>query len=645
TDVELRGLTLTGAGVIARGASTLRLTSLHVDHTVDQGVRALGPGASLLTNEVWIDGTQGARDVFGLSVHTGGRGVVARTAVRAVTGAGIGVLGGAVNLVESSVTATTSIAGSPADDGRALSITGGGTVQAMRVAVDGNIGGVQIDGAGSGLTWTDGVLRGSDASGRTVCDRALVVGHGGRATLTQVFLADAMSSAVVVDGAGSVVDLHDSVLRHFGPAVDAGQAATYVLLASAGGAIHAQGVRLEDAMNGQFVFATAGGSVDLTHCTLASPNAIPGTLVTGALVSGGTFSAAASVFDASLTLSMYCTSPGSRATVTDSVLGATAVFAEGAQASIATSTFAGASGEAVMLSDPGTFAEVTGSLITRTRGQAGHASVGIYASAGAHLSGRRLLLSHNDNYGVLVSGQGTELSLSDSAIIDTLEATVGAGSAASASDGATLHLERVWIDGAHTAGLFAISGTTTIDATDLLVTNTAPGSLGLGAGVQIGEGGTLTGTRLAVRGGVGAGIEALSVTTLGGVPASIHLDHAFVRGVRSGPVQYDGQTHQGTGAPVSYALHVGQQGQLDAMRTTIEACGYGVAAGPGAIRLTDGVITGQLDAAGVEIGGGMVSLLRVSVSANARNEVLHRDDLPAGSSLPPPSPVCPPGGC
>ena len=122
----------------------------------------------------------------------------------------------------------------------------------------------------------------------------------------------------------------------------------------------------------------------------------------------------------------------------------------------------------------------------------------------------------------------------------------------------------------------------------------------------------------------------------------------FIRGVTPSPVMLTvdslGHVHAG-GAPVAYGLHAGRGCSVTATQFVLANGGYGFAnAHEGMLALRDGVVTGQLDAAGASEGSGVLSD-NVRYVDNARDTSVINTGLPEATSLEPPTPVCPVDGC
>jgi hypothetical protein len=87
-------------------------------------------------------------------------------------------------------------------------------------------------------------------------------------------------------------------------------------------------------------------------------------------------------------------------------------------------------------------------------------------------------------------------------------------------------------------------------------------------------------------------------------------------------------------------LHAGLECTLEATRALLLSGGYGVYAAGGRVELHTTLIGEQADAAGARDSSGEIEQDAVHFSGNALDEIVVRDDLPAGAALPAPTPVC-----
>ena len=129
---------------------------------------------------------------------------------------------------------------------------------------------------------------------------------------------------------------------------------------------------------------------------------------------------------------------------------------------------------------------------------------GLIAFAGAEVSVARVVATGNHALGLGVEDEGSRLTLSDAAILDTQPqpANMTLGRGLNAGQGGELRGERLLLDRNHEVGLFVGNPGSTAHLTDVTIRRTLPsaGRGALGTGAVVTQGGEMFGERLLVQG-------------------------------------------------------------------------------------------------------------------------------------------------
>jgi hypothetical protein len=292
----------------------------------------------------------------------------------------------------------------------------------------------------------------------------------------------------------------------------------------------------------------------------------------------------------------------------------------------------------VVAADANTFVSLADAVVqaTRPRGVSAHGD-GIEALGRARLDAVRVLVTDNHEAGVVASGPGTTIALTDVAVQRTRarpnDGLFGRGLAV--QNGARLDATRALVADNRELGAGALNAESAVALTDVLVVDVAPSARGFGGGAMAFGGARLALARVAVTGVSGVGTAAVPFDDArNGRVADARLDgrDVFVRGVRSSTIRFDdtGSTSVPTGRLVAYGLHAGRGCGLALAQAVVTAGGFGFfTASDATFALRTGVVTGQLDAFGASnTAPDAVVLTGVARFGNAVNDVLRGLDLP-----------------
>jgi hypothetical protein len=272
---------------------------------------------------------------------------------------------------------------------------------------------------------------------------------------------------------------------------------------------------------------------------------------------------------------------------------------------------------------------------------------GLDVAAGAGATVARTRFERLGYYGVQVHGAGSVAELADVLVRDVGAGLAIGGSAVIARDAGRLRGAGVVVHRAAGRGVLASRGGTA-ELTDAVIADVgtvADGVLGYGVCVTANSAAALE--RVAV-----VRVAGLALGAIGLVEGSARLSvlDAYVAGVSSARVAFDpdsGVIDPGA-APVAYAVHATGGSEVRASRFVIANGGYGFSNLGGALALTDGVVTAQLDAAGAvhaDADRAQTSLVRVTLAGNTRDGVVRDATLPAAASLAVPTQPCVAAAC
>ncbi len=653
--LELRGVSLTGGngGFVYRGAR-LTLRSVRIDSVVARGITAAGRGTALVVSDVVVARTRAVSGALGRGIEASTGAAVTGTRVLVADNSEIGLLatgaGTSIALADVVVRGTMPTAGGAG--GHGVQANSGAAIACTRVLLADNrdVGG-SAHGAGTTLALTDAVVRGTLPRGDGASGQGLHATVGGAITCTRMLVTDNHDIGAFADGAGTTLALTDTVVRGTLP--------------------------LGDGTSGRGVHADTGASVTCTRVIVADNHEVgvlaggAGTVLglTDAIVrgtrprtdgegghgvqahSGAAVTCARVLVADNREAGAVAGGAGTTLSLTDAVVRRTLLNGGGRPGqSIAAQSGAAVTCERVLVTDghgSGVIALGTDTTLALTdvaiRGSLGR---GVEANSGASVTCRRALVADNHDQGVIAVGVGTTLALSESVVRGTMpngDGTFGHG--VEAATGASVTCTRVLVADNYEVGIVAGHSGAIVTLRDVIVDGVrASASRGLGEGVLGVAGGVIDARRLAIQGVTSAAIGTIAqVGATAGNGSSLAATDVFVRGVRSGTIQFDATTAMPTGRAVAYGLYVGDACTISATNVLLDTGGYGFLNVGGRLALHVGVITGQLDAAGARyraVTPMQLVLDGVSRFGNATSDIVVDDSLPQASVIEPPSAVC-----
>lgn len=686
--LDLRDVTVTGSGRggAVGGGATMRWTRVVAIDNRAHGVVAGGAGTTLALRDSAVRGTQptdatpaargitvqgGARvDARGVSVRQNvGGGVEARGAGTTVTLHGCRVQG-----------QRTTVAGT---GGFGLAVGNHASLSAERVVVEGNVGGVTAS-EGASLRIGGSLVRNSVGSGVAAMDdetRATLVGSvvqgttgtgghgfgvgvyataGAHVSLAGVQLVENSAVSVAGDGGGTEVTLSGCVVQG-----DGVTSPGHGVEALGGARLHVDGSVFARNVEGSAIASDVGTQVTLDGCVVRDTAAYMGRASGVHAKDGAAVSIARSRVTGNRRAGVYAIGTQTEVTVQDSVVEETTpasadgyahglVAANGAtlratRMLVMANQYAG-----VGATDPDTHLELTDSVVRGTSlrpidaGSPRGAAWGVLAQNRAALAATRVTLADHERVGLVVDGEGTDVTLRRSVVrgrvdrgADSLGVAVGNGAQVhasgvviedSASSGLFTYSPRthVWlfesairrtrpspsnafgfgaqitsssalsaravlVQDAYEAGLVAFDASTRIDGADVLVTGVAPNGRYLGVGVFAIARGAIMLNRLAVTRVNGAALVAAPYRepTRLWDRSSVHIEDLYVRDVARNNVvlqRYDGRPDD-FGTFVSWGLHAGADCTVEATRAVVVGADVGLLNHHGAVRVDNGLFS------------------------------------------------------
>jgi hypothetical protein len=611
TGVELRGLTVRGGtvGVHAVGGAQLALRGLVVRESTDSAVAASGAGTRVTARDVVVtDRLAGSSGLAsrGLEVFDGAAFDGARIAVVRRRRVGVVVDGAETTVVLADAVVRDTQLRDDGGGGTGLLALNGGRLAATRVLVaDNHSGGAIASGAGSALELTDAIVRGTAWEQSGQFGYALEAVAAGRVSATRAFVGGNHGIGALADGDGSALVLTDAIVEATAPGADRERGVG--ILASGGSRVEATRVRVAANRLGG-VLATTGARVALADAVVRDTAADDHRFGAGI----GAFDGAQIEVD--------------RVLVTDNAVVGAGVSGDGARLALR---------DAIVRS-------------TQPLGD-GLLGYGFAAQAGGHLEAARVLAADNQMIGVQVLNPGSEVRLTDSALVATRPTMALLGRGVVVSGGGAFTTSGTLIADHHESGVIVFDPGSSAVLTDSIISGVAPSAQGFGVGAIAFGAASLALDRVAVTRVHGVGVAAVPDDAADGTRvtgASVTGIDLYFRDVRSSTIRFADVAGQPrpTGRLVAYGLHVGDGCTLDARRAVAWTGGYGFFAAAGsAFAWRTGVITGQLDAAGVANGVSSAHpfvLDDVAAFGNATDATLHDLDLPEAGSLAVPTAPC-----
>jgi len=609
TRLDVRGVTVESDshGVFAHDGATVTLRSVRVARATGHGVRAEGAGSRIDVTDSVVSGTRY------LDANSSGWGVVALsggtvTLASAHLGSNHSVEAGAFGSMSALVIEDSLVIGDPTIEAR-YSASGfvaaaGGAIDVRRVLVEGVRGfGILATDRRSQVMLEDVAVANVVPDATRGYGRGVNIQAGAVASLRRVSVERANQAGVFIDGSGARADVDGLLARETQP---------------------------RNGSEGFGMNVQRGAAVIVRHAR----------------------------FEANTDRAVVCTGAATTVQVSDVVvlgtrrrmdgLGGEGISAElGAHVDVTRALLADLHEVGFAAINGGTLLRIEDSIVRDVDSRAnGDLGAGISAVMAASIEARRVIVERATFAGVYAASPDTSLLLEDSVVRETRSRPDGqTGFGLAVTESASLTARRVLIDRAREFGVAAVSPGSAMTLEDAIVLRTEPTIRGYGGGVLVLGGASMRMDRVAIEGCAGAAISSLSLDhpTQGRLAGStLVVREAFVRGVRSQQVRWDLARLAPEGTAVAYGLHVGRDASLDAEGLVVDRGGYGFFVTDGTFVLRRAVITGQLDAA-----GGVRSAEQtrpasddVSYYGNALDSVVVRTELPEGSTLPPPTPVC-----
>ena len=237
-------------------------------------------------------------------------------------------------------------------------------------------------------------------------------------------------------------------------------------------------------------------------------------------------------------------------------------------------------------------------IVDTLGGAAQGAGAGLFARSGAHVTATRTLIARSIGYGVVAGEADTEVSLTESAVLDTAPWREGIGNGVHVRDGARATVTRSLVSGSQLEGVWSVGRDARVTLGDVIVRDTRSDDFGaFGVGVSAAGGGSIGGERVAVETSRAA---ALVAGELDGVGGAVVLRGVFVRGVAAARRE-DGDTAR----VVSYGATVGAEATLDLADFVLDDAAWGFFQHAGTLHLNRGVVSGWRDGVGATSGMGV----------------------------------------
>lgn len=247
---------------------------------------------------------------------------------------------------------------------------------------------------------------------------------------------------------------------------------------------------------------------------------------------------------------------------------------------------------------PGTRLTLTDSVVRNTQMEISNTrGRGVDAQYGATVVIDRSVIANNHEAGVFAFSSGSMVEIRESVLRDTQlapGAPVRSGYGAAVLGGGAISIERSLVMGNRNAGIGAYLPSSRITLQRVLVLNTIEASNGWGIGVGAGDGAEVIADKLGIQDAVAGGVAAMNLTRAP-IP-TITVNDLFVRRVGVGRANVDGGVVETGG----YGLHLDRHSRMTLSRVVVTETPWGIVifGDPlGTITWTDGVLS-LLDHAG-----------------------------------------------
>ncbi len=659
------GNDVAGRGLVVQVGAVARVDGCVIDNNRDYGLAVTAAGSMCTATDVVVRATQARRDGttgVGIVADNGSTLRAVRTLVDGNAAAGVVVRRGASVELQNSMVRDTR--GQP-DGGLGLGIdvnaAGRATVRAT-IVTNNRLFGVSSQGAGSEVTVDDSRVE-HTAAGTSIVTSGLYALGGARLTASRTLVSENTEFGAFADGSGTSLVIREAWVRRTAPTIRTFSGvgiqvqgmAELTLASSVLDGNHAAGVAVTN--------ATAQVSDVIVRNTNANGDGLFGFGLS--VPQGGNVVAERVLFAGNTQAGIVVSGTGAAVVLRDALIRDTRARLDGrAGRGIDVSLVGRLEAERITVVDNldvGVFgggAGVTLSLrdtvVQGTRPPPGVGSGrGMSFRQGAQADLLRVLIRDNTDYGLVVDEASTRVTADDLSIASTRTFRDESGIGAYAANGARLELTRAWISNANESGVAAREQGTHVELRDVLITDVVPSGAGFGSGVllAVGSAGTLDRVGVARVAAAGLAVVAQSDAAVNATRAASHADvhDLFVAGVRSSSLRLDTSQmpYRPAGATVSYGLHVGSGCRATVERAVLLDGGFGFFASGATFTLRHARIARQLDAEGAVSRSSMrdaVVLDDIDGQQNAAG-VRYDAELPEGTALPPPTPVCGGDGC
>jgi len=470
--VDVRGVRVGGGGmgVSATGGARVQLRAVHVDGATQVGLLATGVGTEVTADRVRVAATRAldAQGGPGVAAFAGGRVTVSRASLTGNRFVSAVAHGRGTTLAMNDSVVRGTLAGAGGLAGFGLTSDSGATLIAARVLIaDNREAGAFAQAADTRLELSDSVVRGTLARADGLRGYGVLSQQGATLVAARVLIADNRSIGAFATGARTRVDLTDSVVRR--TLATAGGRGGEGLTSSQGATLVAARVVLADNRETGAAALGAGTRLELTDSvvrgTLPRSDGRSGLGVQSE--QGATLVAARVLLADNHAAGAVALGAGTRLELSDSVVRGTLATADGLRGfALMGDQGATLAATRVLLADSrhagvvalgtGTRVELSDSVVRGTLATAdGHSGIGMVSQQGATLLAARVLVANNREVGVW-NVQGSSVRLEDVLVDGVARGDRDSyGEGVMATDGAQLDGTRVAITGTHGAALGA----------------------------------------------------------------------------------------------------------------------------------------------------------------------------------------------
>ena len=530
--VGLSGLSVVSptTGLVILESEDFTLADISVSGSAAAAVY-VGTDSSGTMHRLWLHDTVGEEDTglggIGLWVEQHAEVTIEGSLLESLQGAGILVdqAGTKVAAGDCAVRFTRTIASGFGGYGVSAAF---GAVSLESVVLEGN--------RSAGLYATDGatvlvsrsLVRGTQPNELGQFGRGINVNHGCTVTVSESLLDSNAAHEMALFDPDVEVELIRSVVRGTSLGVDYDKGPGVV--AQDGAALSVIGSVFED--NRLFGVQTAGPGTQVTLTGTVVRDTEPGGNFAAGIVagSGSTLVVRSSLVEGNAVSGVTVVDPKTEAVMERTTIRATEFspggfgglgvgVAEGGSFTLQDSLVEGNRVCGINAGHSGTQVSVDRSVIRDTLpGNEGEPSAGLLASEGAEVKVQRSCIQGNSWSGVGACDPGTEVTLDDSVVRDTVPGSALNGTGVLVMEGCTLTASRSLVEGNATAGISVAGQGSAAVVGATIVRGTVPGVPGsLGRGVEVTSGGHIQMSDCLLNGNLGIGLAAFESGTLAAV--------------------------------------------------------------------------------------------------------------------------------